>query len=407
MTNENQHNNLSANRKTRSLKELFEEQLDSLPFSSSGYQSIDEVLSSDQKAIEFINHVLYLDRNVYDVQIDTQKLICKERAKHSVISFLFGLCVGDFCELLGNCSHIFDMENRRFIDINEPYINYKLWMMTSANHDYGYYSKYIHSDLEFSELIRKLKIKHNVLEVKPSILGMIDTRFERERVMKNSSNKIIDYYDYARRFHKEREDYEIVDHGILGGLLIYDRIINQILEDNPMIANYLYDSNNYCDSGVYFNNVASYKAGCLTICQHNFFKSKDSVSDELYGEQLRHLWHDRGYYIDKKHPLLLFLSLIDTIEHKKRFSTKNAWLRTNTLLEKVKLSVDKSLLIIDYSELYAYLDKNLMQKHIKVLNDHINGVCNLETWTRFKANRINDYAVAITYDESNLTIDCN
>lgn len=50
--------NAMKNIQTCSLKELFENQLTSLPFSNSDFQSIDEVLSSDKKAVENINHGL-------------------------------------------------------------------------------------------------------------------------------------------------------------------------------------------------------------------------------------------------------------------------------------------------------------------------------------------------------------
>lgn len=50
--------NVRKNIKTCSLKELYEKQLTSLPFSNSDYQRIDEVLSSDKKTVEYINHGL-------------------------------------------------------------------------------------------------------------------------------------------------------------------------------------------------------------------------------------------------------------------------------------------------------------------------------------------------------------
>lgn len=404
MINQNyKEDDVLKNTKTRSLKELFEDQLTSLPFSNNYYQTADEVFLKDDTAVAFINHMLYGDAEVYLPKNFSP--VSKGRARHSVISFLFGLCISEFHGLLGQCSEIYDCTDPAYLLIHEKYINYKIWMMTAVNHDYGYYSSYLKKDLPFADLLKR--VKYNVLDAGINIDGLSKVRFDKARVLKNNYEQIGAYYEYARQYHKDNGHAdELVDHGILGGILMYNRAVKYIIENH--CNNTARDnSTSYCNMQPYLDDVVHYKASCLTICQHNIFKSEDSRSDEQYGEQLNHLWHKGGYFIDKRHPLLLFLSLIDTIEHTKRFSTKKTWLQINTLLEKVKLSVDKSLLIIDYSELYAYLDKNLMQKHIKVLNDHINGVCNLETWTRFKANRINDYSVAITYDESNLTIDCN
>lgn len=133
------------------LKELFDEQLVHLsPFETTFYDVAD-FITKDNKSKDFLNSFIY-NKKLFPHDEGYNVKITKGRARHSAISFLLGLCIGDFCDLFGYCSSIFNDNLISYLYVNEPYINYKLWMCTATNHDYGYYSSYVKQTKKLNEL---------------------------------------------------------------------------------------------------------------------------------------------------------------------------------------------------------------------------------------------------------------
>lgn len=361
------------------LEELFDAQLKQLPFNENVYHNVSDFITDDNKSADFLNS-FYYNEKLFPKQ-DNDSTITKGRARHSAISFLLGLCIGDFCKLFGNCSAIFNDMQCDYMHINEPYINYKLWMCTATNHDYGYYSELVKQQKALNELAIKYDLFDDTLDWNENILKCFEQQYPK--VLKNSYQNIKDYYIYSQIYHLKENSDEKSDHGILGGVLLYDRFLRKHCKNIKNI-----DASTLSFSGILnklsYRDVLYYKASCLTICQHNIFKSNNSNSDLLYGNKLSHLFHNGGYFIGRNHPLLLLLSLVDTIECVKRFSRKESasnYFQTLTILKSIRLSVNKQKIVVDFTDLAnkIYHAKN-ESKLLQELNKHVNAIIEMQDW---------------------------
>ena len=326
------------------LEELFDAQLKQLPFNENVYHNVSDFITDDNKSADFLNS-FYYNEKLFPKQ-GNDSMITKGRARHSAISFLLGLCIGDFCKLFGNCSAIFNDTQGDYIQINEPYINYKLWMCTATNHDYGYYSELVKQQKALDKLPIKYNLFDDSLDWNENILKCFEQQYPK--VLKNSYQNIKDYYVYSQKYHLKEDSDEKSDHGILGGVLLYDRFLRKNCEDIKNI-----NASKLSFSGILnelsYRDVLYYKASCLTICQHNIFKSDGPSSDLSYGNKLSHLFHNGGYFIGRNHPLLLLLSLVDTIECVKRFSRKES---SSNYFQTLTISIRFLLFLNPFSSLY-------------------------------------------------------
>lgn len=204
------------------------------------------------------------------------------RAIHTVSAFFLGFVIKDQLK-------IDTREWRRLPGENSPKGSFELfWSWICLFHDIGY--KY-EDDYAKSKtyktidgFIRYLKLDYNLLE--------------------ESKNKelIINYF-------RMRIDDEVLDHGIVGALLLYNALMD--LAENSKL----------------YSSIKEYKsffvAICDTIALHNMWRaSTDNIDKyERYG-----LWelipgddlHHIVFY--KDNPILFLLALVDTIEPIKKFS---------------------------------------------------------------------------------------
>lgn len=363
------------------LKELFDEQLVHLsPFGTTCYDVAD-FIKNDNKSKDFLNSFNY-NKKLFPSDEGNNIKITKGRARHSAISLLLGLCIGDFCNLFCDCSSIFNDDLICYLYVNEPYINYKLWMCTATNHDYGYFSSYVTQMKKLNELPIKYDLFDDSLDWGKDFF----TNFEQTypRILKNSYQQIKDYYLYSQNYHRKDNSLEKSDHGIIGGVLLYNRFVRNNI-DNIKNTSASSLSFSRISDDITYRDILYYKASCLTICQHNIFKSKNSHSDKLYTKKLSHLHHNRGYYIGRKHPLLLLLSLVDTIECVKTFSQKESesqYFQTLTILNSVRLYSDKQKIIIDFSDLATKIYKDKPNSGLLTeLDKHIKSIIGMSNWT--------------------------
>ena len=365
----------------QTLFELFNEELSTFPSTGTyGYSSIEEFITDDKKSAEFINDLNYGEKTIFNDVIEHD--ISYGRARHSVISLFLGLVLGKFQNLFGNCSSVLNDETIEYLQYGEFYINYKLWMLTAINHDYGYHSKYILNKISIDDLHLNYNLFND--EENYGYLPLIDYSSKYLKVLKNNYYQIKKYYEYSQRYHEKnilmgKNDEEKNDHGILGALLLYDRVNKK---NYNTCKEYKKNINNFSDDFGY-NDMLFYKTACLTIAQHNIYKSGSLEADELYGPDLKHLYHNSEYLIDSEHTLLYLLSLVDTIECVKVFSkseTKSKYFETLTVLKNVKLSVSKNEIIIDFSMLYKKIEEDKIEL-LKILEDHIYKIKDLKTWT--------------------------
>lgn len=377
----------------QSLYDAYNEQLLHLPDNTIIYKNISEFIEDDKQSAEFINKVVFNDKSMYLTNV-----VAQGRARHSVISYFLGLVIGDFCGLLGNCSNIFNCNNLGYLQINEPYINYRLWLITSTNHDYGYFSQYVKTGYDLE------KAKYNLLSDNDyglSILTNVSRKYPR--IFKNTYEDINNYYLYSQYFNQngKGDKFEKRDHGILGGVLLFNKIFpkikGKIVNKESVDFSLSYMNRAYIDSDVLF-----YKAACLTICQHNIFKSDGKIETENNYKKyhLEHLLKQSGYSVGLDTPLLALLSLVDTIECIKSFSKrdgKKTGLRTKTILKNIKIGVTKDEILLDYTDLYNYITKD--EGRLNVLKNCIDNIERLPTWTDFKVEHVNNdpYRLSISH----------
>ena len=177
----------------------------------------------------------------------------------------------------------------------------------------------------------------------------------------------IEKYDVcSRQWIKKYE--EKVDHGILGGIRIFDKLIKSSLKSG------------ISSDG---NELLAIKASCLTIAQHNIFKSESVEDDMHYGDSLKKLHSTSKFVINSSTPLLFLLCLVDTFECVKKLSkgeNPEQSLEAITVLSSISLCVSQEEIVIDFSELDERVmrkERGQLQENYKIYKENI---LNLQNW---------------------------
>jgi len=267
----------------------------------------------------------------------------EDRASHTVSLFLLGISA------TLNLGIAFDDIPRYYPD---PYKNFLyLWSTMCLYHDIGYFYENHHAIVEECPTINDF-IKYGHIEYK--LLDIIDDNILSEK-----------YYKY--RLYK----YNKVDHGIAGGLLMYDRLMKDISEQEKLYKQcvvYVGDTRRFSDTSRDTAKVMSH-----AILRHNmWFNNSDEYKKAGLGELVPKPDNSHKYYF-KDNSLLFLLCLLDTIEPMKRNLT--SCLKTTDITFDAK---DKELtinIIDDSIDVSIYFDniKNLedwLQVHVDI-NKHL------------------------------------
>lgn len=346
--------------KYSSLYDLFNLELSKMKVNDK-YKNISNFISDDKACLNFIKEII--DDMVYD-DSSIHKL-SQDRAKHIVITFLLG-------QVLKNFGGLYD-EFSGVIDFSDPILNQKMWMYVSLYHDYGYFSEYIYkADLSYDSIV-KYRLFTDYYEF-DELKSLNNFSLKYPKALCYTYDEILNYDKYARFYHCSQNSEEKIDHGILGSILIFDRLIKKKLKNNLL--------NNW--------DFALLKSICLTISQHDIFKSDGKDSDLKYLEyDLKRLTSDSNLKISRQTPLLLFLSLVDTIECVKRFSksgnNNERYLIVKTVLKGIKISINKNYISIDLTELKDKTES----KNLKY-DEYVKAILDLEKWTEFEIDNIDN-----------------
>lgn len=340
------------------------------------YNSLAYFITDDKKSADFINSLL--NDNAYtDYEMkDSMYKISQVRARHVAITYLMGLVFWPF------------IEKNLHLD-NEQSIEYKsMWLKISLYHDRGYFSKYIKKD----DLVYNKVWKYDLLsDVYDNILLRELNFFNNihKEVCAYTNEEIRDYDAYVREYHKNsnRKSDERIDHGILGAVITFNELVKKFLkgidEDTSLI---------------------DIKTICMTVAQHNIFKSpNDKYDDEYRKFNLNKLISTSDFRIGREYPYLYILSLVDTIECIKLFSKKDPLgdegsFNALTVLKNISLCFGKmnKEILLDFSSLKKKClekDKNKKKKYmVEKYNKHKNSIKGLKSWTTFdvkvcKSNR--------------------
>lgn len=367
--------------KMKNLLELFNQEIIDFPNINKGnFLKVEKFITSDSECAQFINNLLFDEpKPIYP---NKSLQITNGRARHSVISFLLGLCIKNFCGLFGKFSSALNDDNPLYLEFGEPYIDYWLWLITATNHDYGYFSKYLNTDTCLSEL----EVKYNLFDDKSYFKMIYLKDFEKKYVgiLKNNYAQINDYFEFSKFYHLKHGDNEKCDHGILGAYLLFDKLVKSV--DNFSIKKIDY-SLSFMNRNKSLKDILLYKSACLTIAQHNIYKSLDSKDDVDYLKyNLAHLTSNSNYYLDIDTPILTLLSLVDTLECIKAFSraeNKKNYIQTVTILKNIKMAVSKHEILVDYNDLFEEVNKRNDKNIQRIFDSYIESIKCLNFWTKF------------------------
>lgn len=353
--------------KAKSLYELMDEELRKLEISSE-FNSIDKFISDDNTCAAFIRAILNDDDYTIPDQNSDIYEFAKTRAQHSVITFLMGLVLAEFTgislDIMETISLMAD-EKRNPLSFLRP------WMITSLYHDKGYYSKHLkNGQLDYRKTFKHYLFTDSYRE--PELKCFRGFSELHRGLFAHTYDQILSYDQYARNYHAQKKhSEERLDHGILGGVAVFNDLVRKALKVQIKDV-----------------ELKLAKACCLTIAQHNIFKSNSAERDKAYPAELSYLYHDSSFRIRKHTPLLLFLCLVDTLECVKRFSKgeneKNS-LQTRTVLSSVYLTANEDTIIIDYSRLHQKVDEKKNHEFSETYSRYHDGVISLHEWTEFNA----------------------
>lgn len=346
------------------------------------YSNIDEFIQDGSKAAEFIRAILQDDEFKLPNKKSGLYDVAKLRARHSVITFLIGLV-------------FFKYENFGGMIVGSSYMEkangymaaIRLWMLVALYHDYGYSL----SDIKSSTVDLKLNIKYYLLDDTYS-----NKRLEILQQFSIYHNDALAYtydeiekYDLWSRQWRQRQEHEKekVDHGILGGIRIFNRLIIRALK--------------MPQNQEYWNELLAIKASCLTIAQHNMYKSDSRERDFEYGPDLSKLHSTSEFVVNSSTPLLLLLSLVDTFECIKNLSKgKNPkeYLQTHSVLSSIDLLISEDELIIDFSKLDKRIESKKDDNLISAYTRYKENLSNLNHWTSFTVTDLNNGSMKIEMD---------
>lgn len=328
------------------------------------YCNIIDVVTDDKSCVEFMNFQLHDD--LFET-VDKSSAIyelAQNRARHSVITYLLGRVFMPFGRILE--------------DQKETLL---LWAKISMYHDYGYHSTYVtQKTINLRDLVKNYLLV-NIYTNELSILN--DWSILHPEDLAYTYAVIENYFEYSKKLHDKLQDKEKVDHGILGGVLIFDRLVgkwnNSVQHDTKELLNI--------------------KKISLAIAQHNIFRIGKCYRPLADGFNLESIYKENPFRIDKTKPWLLFLSLIDTVECVKKFSkgeNPNKSFNAKTVLRKLKLSVSVDKIEIDFSDLRKHAKKEKKEHWFNcVFQNYKNSIEDFSSWTAF-CGKENNELITIT-----------
>ena len=385
----------------RPLMELMDE---ALAGTGSSYRTVAEFIKDSekntnaQKSQDFIDDLMWKNTTLYfpdkaqpvlPTSVLPTSVLSKvyrypqERARHIAISFLFGMVLSEFCGFYESLPEVLNRGNDA--PLTKAALAQRMWLITSLSHDNGYALKELSDNkLDIKGTYKRFLLTDTYND--PQMTSIQNFTVDYPRVFAHNYEQILAYNDYIRKYKDWDPPHEVNDHGILGGVDMFNHLTRNMQNMNAQ-------------------ELALIKACCLTVAQHNIFKSGGHKYDNKYSEfKLDHLLSTSNFRITRETPLLLFLCLVDTIECMKRFSkgaTQGSYLQATTILEKIYLYVDKDQIVLDFTRLKAHIDakdKKVAGELNPIYQRHLNTLKSFHTWTVFKgeADPKNENIITVT-----------
>ena len=345
----------------KSLRDLIEVELQNLKLSPE-FQSLEQFITNGKKSAAFIRTIS--NDESFNIPDEASELyeVAEMRARHSAVTFLVGLVLKRFGGLFDSIPMTVN---------NQSTVNaMQMWLITSLYHDKAYSSTYIkRKDLDIKKSFPPFLLTDNYTDSRLDSLCDYSQLFPN--ALAHTYETILNYDDYAIEYHNNHDSNEKRDHGILGGAMMFSELVSKSL--NQKIT----------------RDLPAIKACSLAVAQHNIFKSDGIKRDFDYKRHhLNTLLSASPFRIQKEKSLLLFLSLIDTIECVKKFSksqNEKKYLETLTTLKHIKVVITDAQIFVDLSGLSEEIKKKKSDELDKAFNDYKNALKGFGNWTTISA----------------------
>ena len=347
----------------RSLKDLIEIELKTLKLPIE-FQSLEKFITDGKKSAAFIRTIS--NDESFDIPDETSELyeVAEMRARHSAVTFLVGLVLRRFGGLFDSIP----------MTINNQHTSnaMQMWLITSLYHDKAYSSKYIkRTDLDIKKLFSPFLLTDDYEDLRLNCLRDYSHLFPN--ALAYTYETILNYDNYSIEYHNGHYSSEKRDHGILGGAMMFGELAGKSFKQKSMA------------------NLPAIKACSLAVAQHNIFKNTEK--DERKRIDLDHtyrrhnlfaLMSNSSFKIQQNNSLLLFLSLVDTIECVKKFSksqNEKKYLETLTTLKHIKVAVNSDYIVINLSGLAKEIKKKKSEELEYALISYKDALAGFSDWT--------------------------
>lgn len=198
-------------------------------------------------------------------------------------------------------------------------------------------------------------------------LGKYDIKYELfEHKWKDTKN-----YNYSKflikNYFKYRLNCHSIDHGILGGYLLYDKL-RKNYDDMYKKSDYqTYHTFSYNNLNWKQEHHELYAISAHAIIEHNIWFADEQTEDRYKEYGLNELINHQKFN-KKESPLLFYFGLLDTIEPLKKI---NINIVPNEVLSSINISAKKNLIEIKWNK---DLEKNINFKEWE------KNIYNLNTW---------------------------
>lgn len=277
-----------------------------------------EPITSPNNAWDFIkSYFMAGEKESALKENDIEKLKRNGKHLHTVSMYFMGILLRSMFEdkIVNKLNILFDN-----YDCTYRYDYTYTWFITCLFHDFSWIhedekilNKYKDADSCFrTNLINKYNIKHNIFDHKLAQGDDFKTHYKKRT--------IIDYFHYRWEFCKR------ADHGIIAGMLLYDRLVEnyyikwkEFEESNPEHEE---NSNcfNYKERAWRREHLDHFAYIADSIISHNIWFGIDDIIYRKY--HLEEILQTNSVKVSIfENPLLFMLGVLDTIEPIKFFST--------------------------------------------------------------------------------------
>lgn len=293
----------------QTLKELYEEIAnDSKRWSyyNTPNLSIEKKWENNSHAFKFIKSYFNLagKSNAFkDEHLEKNKTFIEDRAAHIISAFLLGIKIAESFDV--------NITTRNEENMNFQYY----WFLTCLYHDIGYaYEK--KSNYEHLSMLQEDGLE--------ALQEICDIKYLHNRIFKTFSCDEVEFYLKCRSECKNGKK-GTIDHGIVGGILLYDKLRKQFAiawrkrKDKPSSRKSFFIKDECSLRELHLSNshYAEYAKAADAIIAHNIWISTFNEYVQKYDPDKN--FTSIGRKISMSNKLCFILSLADTIEPIKRF----------------------------------------------------------------------------------------